>query len=206
MHHRTRLFFNGGRINNAGTNKIFTLSNGATFSQSNSTSYSSTPLSYSMSGMNWSVDNSLSLTTIIYNISGNTVVTSIPNSQSFGNLKFTTTTTATTSRTITINENLTILGDLTFASAYSATTHSFTWNFGAYSITTTGDAKFVSVTQTAAHPLIITGTGTNLFSGFSSYSFKPPTNANCKVIYGSASSQVCSFGPLPVSDNLGRRN
>ena len=134
---------NGGRINNTGINKIFTLSNGATFSQSNSTSFSSIPLSYSMSGMNWSVDNSSSLTTIIYNISGNTVVTSIPNSQSFGNLKFTTTTTATTLRTITISENLNILGDLTFATAYNAVINSFTWNFGAYSITTTGVAKSV---------------------------------------------------------------
>ncbi len=169
-------------INNIGVGKTFTLKNGATF-----TTTMGTPLN-ALSGMSWSVDNSAALTTIVYNTSSNTTLpTSLPDNQEYGNLKFSTATSTSSSKTISLTADIQILGDLTFTALNTTTTWSYTYNCAGFKIITIGAAKSVSVTQVAAHALNITGTGGDLFSGFSSYNFSPPSNGNCTVNYASPS-------------------
>jgi hypothetical protein len=176
---------NSGLISNTGTGKVFTLSNGASFQ----TSYNTiTPLASTMANMTWLVDNNSALTTIIYKSSGNATITTIPNGQLYGNLKFTTSSSGTGTKNILLGESITILGDLTFASVFPSTP-TLNYNFQGYKITTTGTGKSITVTQTANHALNITGTGSDLFTGFSNCNFNPPSNANCTVNYASMGTQ-----------------
>jgi hypothetical protein len=173
---------NGGKLSSASP-KTFTLSNGATLGTAiNSTTGDVVQLS--LANLALVVINSPALTTIEYKNSGNSWVTILPNNQVYGNLRFTTSS-STAGRTITLKNNLSILGSLTWAPT-STTTGINVWDFGPYKISHAGSGTAVTVSQASStNQIQITGTGADLFSGFTSYNFVAPSNTNCLVNYAS---------------------
>ena len=188
-----KLNSNNSIISSTGTGKVFTISNGATFQTSNNSSAANL-WQASTANMTWVIDNSILLTTLSVKNSGVTSIVNPPSSQVIGNLQLTTSSGAD-NKTFAIGANLSILGNLNITSANTGTTGPTTWNFGTYNITTTGTGKSVTVNQTSSTvAMVVTGTGSSLFSGFSSYSFVPPSNANCIVNYAGAGSQTIAGG------------
>ena len=180
---------NSGSTLIAGTaGKTFTLSNGATFQSS----YNTSPLGV-ISNVTWVIDNSVALTTIVLKNSGNTSIINPPNGQVIGNLQFSCAS-GSANKVFALGANLNILGDLTFNDLNTGA--GFTrWDFGAYNVTTTGTGKGITVSQAASGTsLIIKGTGSSMFNGFSSANFIAPSNSNCTVIYSGASAQSIAGG------------
>ena len=199
---------NTGKILNTGTGKTFTLSNGATFAPASNNGVPSTGniLNLVVANMTWVIDNSLALTTVDFKNSGNTTILNPPDGQVFGNLKFNTSSSGGSAKSVSFGENINILGDLAFnpLTTDPGVATSWTWNLGNYKISTTGTGKSVTVSQVAAHAFILTGTGSELFSGFSTYNFVPPSNANCTVKYAStAGTQTVVGGTYQHLEILG---
>ena len=177
--------------------KTFTLSNGALFQTSNN----SNPFTGSMVNFTWVIDNSAALTSVIIKNSGVTSIVNPPNSQVIGNLQLTCASSGN-NKTFSLGENINIAGELTIADGNTVTTptNCTTW----YNITTSGTGKSVSVTQAASGTvLLIKGTGSTLFNGFSSCSFIPPANASCTVTYAGTSQTIAGGQYQNLADSSG---
>jgi hypothetical protein len=189
---------NGGKINNTGVGKVFTLSNGATLQpciNNGNPPGTGNILSLTAVNMTWVIDNSSALTTVAFKTSGNVTYQNPPNGQVYGNLKFISSSGAGP-KNLSFSENLVILGNLSFdlASTTGGTLVAWVYNLGTYKIRTLGSGKSVTVSQLANHDLILAGTADTLFPGFTTYNFVPPSNGNCTVYYGSTTGTQVIFG------------
>lgn len=166
--------------------KTFTLSNGATFEHS---ATGATPLNtvISTSGGSWTwvVDNAANNTTISFkNSSSTTVITALPNSQSYGNLTIKSPTSSPASDwTNKLGASLSILGNFTIL---NTTTKNMGFNLSGYNIsgnnsTSTFNFSDTSSVAAASIRLISGSTGKVVtdfaaaFPGFTSASFNSMT-------------------------------
>ena len=171
------------KMNFVGTGQTLTIGNGATFQQVATATGPPWSATGSLTGTyTLVVDNSPAKTSIVYKTQGNYALTNLPNSQVYGNLKFTSA--ANSTATVTLGNDLSIAGSMSIA---STTPNAMTWNLGSFKITSTGNGTFVDTATTANHT--ITGTGIDLFTGFSSFSFVP-YSGTCTVTYAGATQKV----------------
>jgi len=171
------------KMNFVGTGQTLTIGNGATFQQVATATGPPWSATGSLTGTyTLVVDNSPAKTSIVYKTQGNYALTNLPNSQVYGNLKFTSA--ANSTATVTLGNDLSIAGSMSIA---STTPNAMTWNLGSFKITSTGNGTFVDTATTANHT--ITGTGIDLFTGFSSFSFVP-YSGTCTVTYAGANQKV----------------
>jgi hypothetical protein len=171
------------KLNFTGTGQTLTISNGATFQQVATAAGPPWSTTGSLTGTYaLVVDNSSAKTSIVYKTQGNYTLSSLPNGQTYGNLRFTSA--ANSTAIVTLGNDLSIAGDISIA---STTPNAMTWNLGSFKITSTGNGTFVDTATTANHT--ITGTGPDLFTGFSNYSFVP-RSGTCTVTYAGATQKV----------------
>jgi hypothetical protein len=171
------------KLNFAGTGQTLTISNGATFQQVGTATGPPWSSAGSLTGTyTLVVDNSSAKTSIVYKTQGNYTLSNLPNGQTYGHLRFTSA--ANSTAIVTLGNDLSIAGDISIA---STTPNAMSWNLGSFKITSTGNGTFVDTATTANHS--ITGTGSDLFTGFSSYSFVP-RSGTCTVTYGGANQKV----------------
>ena len=171
------------KLNFTGTGQTLTISNGATFQQVATATAPPWSAGGSLTGTyTLVVDNSSAKTSIMYKTQGNYTLTDLPNGQKFGHLRFTSA--ANSTATVTLGNDLSIAGDLSIA---TTTPNAMSWNLGSFKITSTGNGAFVDTATTANHT--ITGTGSDLLTGFSSYSFVP-RSGTCTVTYAGANQKV----------------
>ena len=171
------------KLNFTGTAQTLTISNGATFQQVGTATGPPWSSAGSLTGTyTLVVDNSSAKTSIVYKTQGNYTLSSLPNGQTYGHLRFTSA--ANSTAIVTLGNDLSIAGDISIA---STTPNAMSWNLGSFKITSTGNGTFVDSATTANHT--ITGTGPDLFTGFSSYNFVP-RSGTCTVTYAGANQKV----------------
>jgi hypothetical protein len=185
-----------------GTGQTLTISNGATFQQVATATAGPWNSAGTLTGTyTLVVNNTPSKTTITYKSQGNYTLASLPNSQAYGHLKFTSASNSTA--IITLGADLSIGGDFSIG---STTPNAMTWNLAGFKITSSGSGVFTDTSTTANH--MITGTGADLFTGFASYNFMPKSGtslvtyagANQKVLGGAYQRlTIAGTGSLPLT-------
>jgi hypothetical protein len=179
------------KLNFSGTGQTLTINNGATFQQVVTSTAPPWSTAGSLTGTyTLVVDNSSANTSIVYKTQGNFTLNKLPNNQTYGNLKFTSA--SNSAAIVTLGNDLTIGGSLSFATGSSG---AFVWNFGAYKIASTGNNAIVTDTSTGTVNHTIAGTGSDLFTGFSSFNFVVASGA-CTVNYASTTGTQNVVGGL----------